>query len=153
MLTIKWTPNEKPPTLVPGSQWRRKSDGAVCTLFVDEEDGPMKGWQLAVGHTLIGQCHFAAGMTSILACDFEPLDSPQDTRTVGELEPGECFVGTTGKHAWMRTYQEERGDIVCVSLDGGVVDWFSPRIKPHRILGKIDPDDIAAIIREAGRDK
>lgn len=149
MLTIKWTPNEKPPTLVPGSQWRRKSDGAVCTLFVDEEDGSMKGWQLAVGHTLIGQCHFAAGMTSILACDFEPLDSPQDTRTVGELENGECFAW--GGQVYSPT--NSRGDTVeirqCVRLRDGFLDSLPLKTKPTRILGKINPDDIAAIIREA----
>lgn len=150
MLTMKWTPDAKSLTLVPGSQWMHTATQRACLLI------KIRGmWVIChKGEAILNERGFSdhddVDMQRWLACAFEPLDTPQDTRTVGELEPGECFVGPTSKSAWMRTGQEERDDIVCVSLYDGVVDWFSPLTMPRRILGKINPDDIAAVTCEAG---
>lgn len=146
MLKLVYTPTSEitDRDLVPGSKWRRKSDGAECVLI---EWGPtsVAPWLVVYDGRAIsfdGGCALPARKAiETLRRDFERVgEKDGDKVLLNNLPSGHAFMLDGGCFAWLPTMLYSEKCVEALRLDGKCRQLF-PRDTEVRDLGPIEIDD------------
>lgn len=149
MLKLVYTPTSeiKESDIVPGSRWRRKSDGAECVLISDGDNPPHRGWFIvnnAVAlkqHSGFSLSHPDESILTWLRRDFERVgEKDGDKVLLNNLPSGHAFMLDGGCFAWLPTMLYSDKCVEALRLDGKCRQLF-PRDTEVRDLGPIEIDD------------